>query len=88
MYITENGLADQSGEQRGTFIESHLHAVSKALQEGLPVAGYFHWSLLDNFEWAEGFTPRFGLYRVNYETMERSETAALEVFRRLSPLAQ
>jgi beta-glucosidase len=88
IYITENGVADQSGEKRGAFIERHLHAVSRALQGGLPVEGYFHWSLLDNFEWAEGFAPRFGLYQTKYETMERSETAGLEVFRRLSPLNQ
>jgi beta-glucosidase len=87
IYITENGISTQSGEQRSAFIESHLHAVSKALQEGIPVQGYFHWSLLDNFEWAEGFTPRFGLYSMDYNTMERSETVAVEVFRRLSPLS-
>ena len=46
--------------------------------------GYFHWSLLDNFEWAEGFAPRFGLYRVDYATLERHETPACAVFRELA----
>ncbi|PIQ24996.1 glycoside hydrolase family 1 protein [bacterium (Candidatus Blackallbacteria) CG17_big_fil_post_rev_8_21_14_2_50_48_46] len=61
LYITENGLADASDLQRGPFLLAHLRVLSQALAEGLPIKGYFHWSLLDNFEWADGFEPRFGL---------------------------
>lgn len=71
IYITENGLADADGDQRGAFLRAHLNSVVLALQENIPVKGYFHWSLLDNFEWAEGFTPRFGLYMVDYATQNR-----------------
>ena len=71
IYITENGLADAKDEKRGKFIKEHLRWVWQAIQEGVDVRGYLYWSLLDNFEWAHGFGPRFGLIEVNYETLER-----------------
>ncbi len=85
IYVTENGVADSSGTLRPAFIRSHAYAVGRALAEGINVRGYFHWSLLDNFEWAEGFGPRFGLYRVDYGTLERSLTPGVEEFARLAP---
>ena len=71
IYITENGLADADGDQRPAFLRDHLNMVALALKENIPVKGYFHWSLIDNFEWAEGFTPRFGLYKVDYVSKSR-----------------
>ncbi len=71
IYITENGLADAVDQKRAKFIKDHLHWAQKAMQEGVDLKGYFYWSLLDNFEWAHGFDPRFGLIEVDYETMER-----------------
>ena len=71
IYITENGLADAKDEKREKFIKEHLRWVAKAINEGVSVRGYFHWSLLDNFEWDKGFWPRFGLVEVDFETMER-----------------
>ena len=71
IYVTENGLADANDSRRAKFIKDHLYWIHKAIQEGADVRGYFHWSLLDNFEWDKGFWPRFGLVEVNYETMER-----------------
>jgi beta-glucosidase len=71
IYITENGLADAEDKKRANFIKDHLGWVHKAIQEGVDVRGYFHWSLLDNFEWDKGFWPRFGLVEMNYKTMER-----------------
>jgi len=71
IYITENGLADAKDEKRAKFIKDHLHWAHRAMQEGADLRGYLHWSLLDNFEWAHGFDPRFGLIEVNYETLER-----------------
>ena len=71
IYITENGLADAEDKKRANFIKDHLGWVHKAIQEGADVRGYFHWSLLDNFEWDKGFWPRFGLVEMNYKTMER-----------------
>jgi beta-glucosidase len=71
IYITENGLADRGDQHRSWYIKEILKNVHEAILEGVPVKGYFHWSLIDNFEWAEGFKPRFGLYEVNYQTYER-----------------
>ncbi len=83
IYVTENGVSDASDRLRADFLRSHAYAVARALQEEIPVRGYFHWSLLDNFEWSEGFEPRFGLYRVDYETFERTATRGAAEFRRL-----
>lgn len=67
MYITENGLADASDRRRPAFLVQHLRAVWDAIHHGgVEVKGYYHWSLTDNFEWAEGFGPRFGLWEVDY----------------------
>ena len=71
IYITENGLADTKDAKREKFIKEHLRWIWQAIQDGVDVRGYFYWSLLDNFEWAHGFEPRFGLVGVDYETMER-----------------
>jgi beta-glucosidase len=69
--VTENGLADASDRQRGRFIVDHLRWLHKAISEGVDVRGYLHWSLIDNFEWAYGFEPRFGLVEVDYATCRR-----------------
>lgn len=66
IYITENGLADAKDEKRAKFIIEHLRWVHKAIKEGVDVRGYFHWSLMDNFEWAMRFAPRFGLIGIDY----------------------
>ena len=73
--ITENGADFRDGihdERRISFIREHLAAVSAAIDQGVPVRGYFHWSLMDNFEWALGYAPRFGLVDVDYATRERT----------------
>jgi len=61
---------------------AHVHAVARAAQEGVPVRGWFYWALTDDFEWAEGFEPRFGLYRVNYATLARTPAPAPRSSRR------
>jgi len=71
IYITENGIADKDDLKRAKFIKDHLIWIHQAISEGVPVGGYFYWSLLDNFEWDKGFWPRFGLVEVNYKTLER-----------------
>lgn len=71
VYITENGLADAGDKKRKKFIKDHLQFVYAAIRHGVDVRGYFHWSLLDNFEWDKGFWPRFGLVEVDYKTQER-----------------
>lgn len=70
--ITENGLADGKDEQRQWWITQTLIGMQKAMDSGVKLEGYLHWSLLDNFEWDKGFWPRFGLVEVNRKTFERS----------------
>jgi beta-glucosidase len=71
IYITENGVADSKDRLRQDFIKEHLIWIYKAINDGVDVRGYLYWSLMDNFEWAKGFEPRFGLIHVDYETFER-----------------
>ncbi|MBI4160746.1 MAG: glycoside hydrolase family 1 protein [Candidatus Yanofskybacteria bacterium] len=71
IYITENGIADATDGRRAKYIKDHLRWVWQAINDGVDMRGYFYWSLLDNFEWARGFGPRFGLVEMNYDTMER-----------------
>lgn len=80
IYITENGaaFADQltpdgqiHDERRTAYLKSHFEAAARAIDDGVPLKGYFVWSLMDNFEWAEGFSKRFGLYYVDYTTQKR-----------------
>jgi beta-glucosidase len=79
VYITESGIADKEDRYRAWFIKETLKAVSGVMSDGVNVQGYFHWSLLDNFEWDKGFWPRFGLVEVDYKTMERRiRTSAYE----------
>jgi beta-glucosidase len=70
--ITENGLADAGDKQRKWWIEQTITAMGKALSLGVNLTGYLHWSLLDNFEWAYGWWPKFGLVNVDRTTMKRS----------------
>ena len=72
VYILENGIDDPEDSLRPQFIKDHIAAMHKAMQEGVDVRGYFHWSLLDNFEWENGFWPRFGLVDVDRKTLERN----------------
>ena len=70
--ITENGLADATDAKRARFIIDHLAQIQLALDQGIRVKGYLYWSLLDNFEWREGFKPRFGLIEIDYHTQRRT----------------
>ena len=80
LYITENGAAYKDvlidgaihDEDRRAYIESHIRAVGDAIDQGIDVRGYFIWSLMDNFEWASGYTKRFGIYYVDYATQART----------------
>ena len=81
IYITENGAAYSTGPndngqvqdtQRQSYLERHLVACHRAIEDGVPLKGYFAWSLLDNFEWAFGYEKRFGLVYVDYETQQRT----------------
>jgi len=82
LMITENGLADAADRLRPAFIEAHLAAIERAARRGIDVHGYLHWSLLDNYEWLDGFGPKFGLYEVDRLTLERRARPSVDVFRR------
>lgn len=80
--ITENGVCTKDDRQRERFIEGHLVEMERARKQGVPIFGYFYWSLVDNFEWAEGFRPRFGIVEVDYATQERRVRPSAETLRR------
>jgi beta-glucosidase len=65
LIVTESGIATEVGRRRAENIVRTLEQIHYARREGADVRGYYYWSLMDNFEWAEGYTPRFGLYRVD-----------------------
>ena len=79
IYVTENGMANDdksiagciTDDARIAYIEAHLQAAMRAIQEGAPLVGYYIWSLLDNYEWALGYEKRFGLVHVDFDTLER-----------------
>jgi beta-glucosidase len=76
LYILENGLADAKDTKRQKFINDHLYYVHKAIQQGVDVRGYLYWSLTDNFEWEEGYAPRFGLIEIDREDLLRRRIRA------------
>jgi beta-glucosidase len=80
IYVTENGIPDADDDQRPRFLVRHLHAMWRAIQHNVPVRGYFHWSLVDNFEWAEGWTLRFGLIEVDPETQARRPRRSADLY--------
>ncbi len=83
IYVTEHGIADATDAQRPAFVVRGVAAVWRALHEGVPVRGYFHWSLLDNFEWAEGYSVPFGLVQIDRATQERRVKPSGMVYREI-----
>ena len=80
IYVTENGMSEDNDERRVAFYDEHLKAVKAAQDQGADVRGYFAWSLLDNYEWAEGYTSRFGIVHVDYETQKRTPKGSYRAF--------
>ncbi|PIX47163.1 MAG: hypothetical protein COZ54_01965 [Anaerolineae bacterium CG_4_8_14_3_um_filter_59_70] len=81
LMVTENGVPAPDGldfdgrvrdERRIRYLKNHIAQVQRAISDGVPVKGYFHWSLMDNFEWALGYGQRFGLVYVDFETQKRT----------------
>lgn len=72
IFVTENGTYMKDDARREAFIVNHIKAVARAMQTGVKITGYLYWSLLDNFEWAEGYGPRFGIVEVDYPTQRRT----------------
>ncbi len=77
LYVTENGIATSDDERRCEFIDAAIAGVHRCLADGLPVRGYFYWSLLDNWEWQHGFSKTFGLIAVDRATQERTSKPSL-----------
>jgi beta-glucosidase len=91
LYITENGAAFADDRRNGSvpdpqrisYLDRHLAALGESIAEGVPVRGYFLWSLLDNFEWAFGYTKRFGIVYVDFDTLERVPKTSYSWYRDL-----
>jgi beta-glucosidase len=80
IYVTENGIPDDDDDQRPRALLLHLHEMWRALQGNLPIQGYYHWTLVDNFEWAEGWTLRFGLIALDPETQARTPRPSADLY--------
>ncbi len=80
VYITENGVCDEEDTLREQYIKDHIKAV---VYDGSPVKRYYHWSLLDNFEWREGEKARFGLVHVDYDTQKRTVRKSAEFYKKI-----
>ena len=83
LYVTENGIHDATDSSRPGFLVDHVAAVREAIALGADVRGYFHWSLVDNFEWAEGWQPRFGLIQMDRLTQKRTLRPSAHVYERI-----
>jgi beta-glucosidase len=80
LYVTENGMSENNDDRRVAFYDDHLKAILDAQKQGADVRGYFAWSLLDNYEWAEGYVSRFGIVHVDYETQVRTPKQSYRSF--------
>ena len=77
LIVTENGIATSDDSRRVEFIRRALHGVEKCISDGIPVMGYCHWSLMDNFEWQKGLSMTFGLIAVDRATQKRTPKESL-----------
>jgi beta-glucosidase len=78
--ITENGVEDADDHMRPRYIAQHIHQMWRAVNFNWPVKGYFHWSLVDNFEWERGWTQRFGLWGLDVETQKRIRRPSVDLY--------
>jgi beta-glucosidase len=78
--ITENGFDDSDDRVRPRFIIEHLHQVWRAVNFNWPIKGYFHWTLVDNFEWERGWTQRFGLWELDVDTQARHKRPSANLY--------
>ena len=80
IYISENGVEDPDDKMRPRYIAQHIHQLWRAVNYNWPVKGYFHWSLVDNFEWERGWTQRFGLWGLDVETQKRIKRPSADLY--------
>jgi len=84
VYVTENGLATEDDEARQRYLIDILTSVAGAIDDGVDVRGYFHWTNMDNFEWARGYGPKFGLISVDRTSLERNVKASGRLYARIA----
>jgi beta-glucosidase len=80
VYITENGIEDVEDKIRPRYLTQHIHQVWRGVNFNWPIRGYFHWTLVDNFEWERGWSQRFGLWGLNPETQERQKRKSASLY--------
>lgn len=83
-FITENGIADATDILRPSYLIEHLHAINKAKQEGLNILGYIFWTLSDNWEWADGYCPKFGLASVDRSDIKRKPRPSYYLYKKIA----
>jgi beta-glucosidase len=80
LIITENGIATRDSQKKIAFLKDHVDTVERCIRMGMDIRGYFYWSLIDNYEWLQGLDAHFGLYRVDFDTLERTPTNAASYY--------
>lgn len=80
IYVTENGVEDPNDDLRPRYLIEHLHQVWRAINFNYPIKGYFHWSLVDNFEWERGWSQRFGLWGLDVQTQARIRRRSVDLY--------
>lgn len=83
IYITENGLADKKDRRRSQFLKDHLEWIWRAIAKGADIRGYFHWTLMDNFEWSLGYGPKFGLFKTDFKTQKRVPRPSAKLYAKI-----
>jgi beta-glucosidase len=78
--ITENGIEDSNDQIRPRYLAQHIHQMWRTVNFNWPVKGYFHWTLVDNFEWERGWTQRFGLWGLDFETQKRTKRPSADLY--------
>ena len=84
LYVTENGMASAvplDDQDRIAYLDAHIAQARRAMAEGVPLRGYFIWSLLDNYEWSLGYEKRFGLVHVDFDSLQRTPKASYEALK-------
>lgn len=81
--VTENGVEDSTDELRPRYLVEHIHQIWRAINFNLPVKGYLHWSLVDNFEWERGWTQRFGLWELDENTQARTSRPSADLYAKI-----
>lgn len=81
--VTENGVENDEDTFRREYLAEHIHQLWRAWSNGMPIRGYYHWSLVDNFEWENGWSYRFGLWRLNIETQERTKRPSVDFYEQI-----